>query len=299
MDFPDKWRDLEFDPFAIDLGPDLTLDFVLGYPHAANDVLVCEGRMRGKPIRFVLKYQRSPSAQFANEARILQQIESVIPRAPKLLHAVTDDSAEGRYLVVAFMDGVRLPGDLSGDNWASARQDLGPFLDEWARALSTVHSQHPAAALAPARKQHSLPIVSAENPSREWIEKTLRALESHPAQSKHRVFVHGDMHYANILWDQSQIVGLLDWEFAGLGWREFDVAWAIFPRQTQHFLLEISQIQRFIGAYENTAEIDQECIRWCFALIATHFLSQTSTWKDSDYHERVKRLVESWTKVWS
>ena len=42
--------------------------------------------------------------------------------------------------------------------------------------------------------------------------------------------------YANILWAGHHISGILDFELAGYGNKEFDIAWAVFRRPGQKFL---------------------------------------------------------------
>lgn len=64
-----------------------------------------------------------------------------------------------------------------------------------------------------------------------------------------KCFIHGDCHYANILWKNGQVSGLLDFEPAGHGSREYDLAWALVLRPGQGFLKTKEERQAVLDAY--------------------------------------------------
>lgn len=64
------------------------------------------------------------------------------------------------------------------------------------------------------------------------------------------VFCHGDFHYANVLWKDQHISAILDFELAGYGNRDFDIAWALFLRPGQRFLKTDKEQALFIKGYQ-------------------------------------------------
>ncbi len=65
----------------------------------------------------------------------------------------------------------------------------------------------------------------------------------------HTCFVHGDFHYANLLWKDGHISGILDFELAGIGDRDFDIAWALILRPGQKFMRTEEELREFIAGY--------------------------------------------------
>ena len=62
-------------------------------------------------------------------------------------------------------------------------------------------------------------------------------------------FIHGDFHYANILWRKEQISGILDYEYSGYGLKEQDIAWTLVLRPSQKFMDNIEDIKSFLAGY--------------------------------------------------
>lgn len=215
MKFPDQWRELSFDPFALDLGPNVFMDEVIGYPYAANDVLVCDGTVRGDSTQFVLKYERSRNADLGNEANVLRRLGNHFDLAPSLLVDGFDSGASDRFVVVSFLDGERLPRDLAGDAWGPAREDLFPYITDWARTLARIHAIPLAEPNAPTRKQQAFPGNVPGCPSEAAVAAIADRLRADPLKRSAPVLIHGDMHYANVLWNGSRVAGVVDWGFAG------------------------------------------------------------------------------------
>lgn len=94
-------------------------------------------------------------------------------------------------------------------------------------------------------------------------------------------FCHGDFHYANILWAEHQISGILDFELSGYGNREFDIAWAVFRRPGQKFLRTEAELQTFLNGYRQFGTCDAEAVKTYMAQCYVYFLQFCSD--DAEY----------------
>ena len=85
------------------------------------------------------------------------------------------------------------------------------------------------------------------------IELALRWLSLHEPPSHGRTLVHGDFRIGNLMVSQTDLVGVLDWEFAHIGDPAEDLAWLLirawrFGRDDQH-LGGIGDLEPFLAAY--------------------------------------------------
>ena len=63
--------------------------------------------------------------------------------------------------------------------------------------------------------------------------------------------------------------GVVDWEFAGRGWREQDLAWVLRARTA--FLNTPAERDALLQGYREHASYDEEALRWCEVLNYLHF----------------------------
>ena len=142
------------------------------------------------------------------------------------------------------------------------------------------------------RRQHHIPVVADGNPLPAEISDTAEWLRGNRPSPTTRVFVHGDYHYANLLWEGQSVSAILDWELCGMGWREFDLAWATTLRPSQTFLTTEAEVQAFLDGYRQLSDCDDRAFRWCRALIYCHFLSMRDTWDDEMYKRAAFSVIE-------
>ena len=55
---------------------------------------------------------------------------------------------------------------------------------------------------------------------------------------------------------------MLDLELAGLGDREYDLAWAIFRRPGQRFMTTEEEVRRYLEGYSRRGAFDAERLRY-------------------------------------
>ena len=258
---PAKWRET-CDPFALDFTR-FRLAEVLGYPHAGNDVFYVRGLLDGRETTAYLKVARQPGANIAQEVALLTQLHD--PVFPKVLD---HGASPAPWSLTEELPGQRL-SVLPGENEALASLS---YLEEYGAALAHLHTLHPD---APA--QADRPFYHPPTP--ELLQKlglsSMASYFAQPLPSGDTVFCHGDFHYANLLWQDGRISAILDFELAGYGCRERDVAWALFLRPGQKFLTTPQEEGLFLQGYRRFAPCNEALVRRYMAQFYVHFLRFT------------------------
>lgn len=272
MVHPQRWRET-CDPFALGYH-NFQLKEVMGYPHAGNDVFYVRGVANGSETTAYIKVARQKGANIENEVKILVQLDA--PVFPKVLDY---DRKHGRFSVTADMPGLRLSA-IVGDNRDVASLS---YMEEYGEALARLHQLKLSENPQTDRKFY-------HRPTEELLEKLNLSFLSNFFASKPKVgetvFCHGDFHYANILWKDHHISAILDFELAGYGNRDFDIAWALFLRPGQKFLMTKEERMRFIKGYQKHGDCNVEAVKYYMAQCYVYFLCFSAD--DTDYCEYVR-----------
>ena len=115
--------------------------------------------------------------------------------------------------------------------------------------------------------------------------------EKKPVSSA-KCFCHGDFHYANVLWENHHISAVLDFELAGYGNRDFDIAWAIFRRPGQKFMKTQEEVERFLQGYGKIGSFNRAAVFYYMAQCYVYFLQFQSN------EEEYKEFIRKWLKEW-
>ena len=258
MKHPGPWRDT-IDPFTLPYRSFKPLE-ILGYPHAGNDVFYVRGLYHGRQINAYIKAARQRGADIGNEISILSQLRS--PVTPPVVDFCLDGTP---FIVTQALPGERL-STIVGEN--SALESL-LYLEEYGAALARIHRLDVQAAHVKDRKFfHAPPDAVLEALEFENLKGLFPSAEE-PANT---CFCHGDFHYANILWAEHQISGILDFELAGYGNKEFDIAWSLFRRPGQKFLRTEAELQTFLKGYRQFGTCDTEAVKTYMAQCYVYFL---------------------------
>ncbi|OGR95456.1 MAG: hypothetical protein A2016_06160 [Elusimicrobia bacterium GWF2_62_30] len=253
-------------------------------------MFACSGSQHDREIDFYLKISRHCDADLSNEAAILVEMRRFGLPVPRVYSQGEHKGAA--YLALAAMPGERLSALLSGGSSRHYRERLPELLFGMGRMLGHIHSLPLLWRPVKLRRQHGLPKLSGENPLFKELQPVLKWLEGHIPERSKSVFVHGDYHYANVLWENEEISAVLDWELCGAGWREFDLAWATILRPSQQFLKTEKEVEAFLGGYRKAAQYDAEALRWCRKLGYCHFLNNKGTWRKKEYQEAALSALE-------
>lgn len=275
MHQPHPWRDT-VNPFKLPL-QDFALERVLGYPHAGNDVFYTEGMFRGERLRAYVKVERQNGADLENEAQTLALLPFSF--APRVLEYAKDPP---RCLVTAELPGKRL-SQIVGDN--EHLQSLA-YMAEYGRALAKFHALDLARPNVKPRRFFELPDHAFFK--KHGLEKSQAYLLEHPPEGASSCFVHGDCHYANVLWEGETVSAVLDYELSGTGMREFDLAWALVLRPGQKFLKTAKERERFLSGYAETQRFSMPALVYFFLLVSSHFYPLG----DEGYQKEIKRILD-------
>ena len=297
MRHPDRWRE------TIDLA---TLGFrnidileVMGYPHAGNDVFHVRVSFQGAETTAFIKVERQDGADIANEVSILSSLS--FPYCPKILDFSLD---QPRYIVTEEVPGERLSLIFANN----PDTNIKCFLSKQGVVLSELHALH--IHCDPVKDRRFFHIPSHGYCFEHGFEAEHEFLITNKPVNPQRCFVHGDFHYANILWRESEISCVLDYELSGIGIREFDMAWSVVLRPGQKFLTSMDDVESFLDGYDCRCDLrsighartrsgatlspldyresfSRASFYYYFIMIAVHF----SPLGDDEYKQHIKRLV--------
>lgn len=271
MKHPDKWRETA-DPFAIKFQR-FQLENILGYPHAGNDVFHVEGLWKGQRCRAYLKVQRQTGADIKREVEVLARLSR--KNTPEVLEWSVAPTC---WLLTKEAPGERL-STILGANEALESMN---YLPQYGYELAVLHSLNIEVPAVEDRRFFHLP---QEEHFLKWqLEDAARYLKNHKPEGESRTFVHGDFHYANLLWEEGQLSAILDWELAGRGIREFDMAWAVFRRPGQRFLGTWREVEAFLSGYAQTQTFSKRAFCWYYVLIAAWFFPMGDEKERGQWH---------------
>lgn len=154
--------------------------------------------------------------------------------------------------------------------------------------MADIHSLELDVGKAQERKFHKIPECLEYNSLKEicsWL------VQNKPPD-KQLCFIHGDHHYANLLWKDGEISGVLDWELSGIGNREFDLAWAFFVRSSalyRGFLCTQEEEDEILQGYSTKGEFIHSLYKYYKVQILSHLYTGKSisenykSWIESEF----------------
>lgn len=229
-----------------------------------NDVFYCRGRFHGRLNSFFLKISKESNGNLAHERAVLERLESSEVPVPRVLGFV------GTNREVLILEA--LPGSLIWDHIDPRRKLYShatalTYLEAYGACLAQIHN------LPADGPEHRRPrlydLMGEENISDDRFQRLVSWTRLRVPQFNIRTFVHGDLNTASVLLHDGRVTGVLDWEFAGLGWREYDLAWLLRARMT--FLNTDEEREAILKGYGRYACYDQEALRYCEVLNYLHF----------------------------
>lgn len=274
MKQPAKWRET-IDPFTINF-KHFKLIEVLGYPHAGNDVFHVRGEYQGESCSAYIKVERQTGANILNEVAVIGQLH--FPFIPQVLEY---SKTSPRYIITREMPGERL-STLLGANEGYKSLD---YMETYGNTLALLHQAEVDCADVVPRRFSERP--AHERVARFNLEFAEEFLINHPPTDQTKCFVHGDFHYANLLWLGGQISGVLDFELSGLGIREYDMAWAVLLREGQKFLKTTEERELFLKGYAKKHPFSRIAFDHYLVQIACHFFS----FGDEDYQADLMKII--------
>ncbi len=253
----ERFRKLVLEPERIPFAR-IRFKRILDYYPAGNDVMLCldeSGR------RFVLKLARHSDADFGNHARIAGALPELgMTRIQEVIEHGILGGVE--YLALSHACGYRISQEPERYD-----RDRKKHCARFGANLANIHGIELDAPAVRARKFHTPPPIG-ETLAAGQLVSWLRSNEPSAADA---CFIHGDHHNANVLWTDGDISCVLDWELAGRGDREFDLAWAIVARPGQAVFTSREEEDDILEGYSRIRAFDPGRYRYFKALILSHF----------------------------
>ena len=273
---PEKWRETR-DPFSLPY-KSFRLCKILGYPHAGNDVFHAKGFVGNEEVTVYIKAARRKDAAIKNDVEMMRAFP--FECVPEVIDC---GFGEIPFSVTRELPGRRL-SVIVGENeeMLSLR-----YMKKYGKALAKIHGiKNIDAKPVCERKFHLCPTL--EELEKAGFSSLAPFFERKPGESP-TVFCHGDFHYANILWQNEEISAILDFELAGFGNRDFDIAWAVALRPGQKFFRTEKELSLFLEGYSEFGNYNAKAVRYYMAQIYIHFLQFCQN--DKDYCEYVSRWL--------
>ncbi|WP_066505582.1 aminoglycoside phosphotransferase family protein [Abyssisolibacter fermentans] len=281
------WRKPVIDPKELPLSEEIKLISIDGYPHAGNDVFECTGMEHGEKIKFFLKVSRQLDSDIRNEVKILEVLKNTNIPVPQVIDSNIEYSFP--FIATLSIEGERLSTILYAFEKKERLVKSLNYMPVFGASLSKIHQLDIKWEQVKKRKFHELP-------SKEFYEKyelieAYSWLKENEPINKDLTFIHGDHHYANLLWCNGELKAVLDWELCGLGWKEFDIAWACILRPSQNFMKSAEEQEAFLEGYRSRGSYDRNSFNYCKVLIYSYFYEIGLKIKDQEYTEEVRKEI--------
>ena len=111
------------------------------------------------------------------------------------------------------------------------------------------------------------------------MEKKMDSVLSKLESNVLKLYLEGRSYY--------EISKILDWELSGIGWKEFDLAWALILRPSQTFMKTKEERDTFLEGYSANCSFDEEQLVYCMVMIYQHFYAIGKTLNDNEYMEYI------------
>lgn len=275
-----KYRELTIDLFSIQY-KNIKLKKIISYPPAGNDVVEAIADIKNKEENVYIKFERSKMANFETEYKHLKLL-SDINIFPKVIEfgSVNDK----KYIILEKIEGNRL-----SDIFKQDRKDKETYLKEYGKTLSQIHNiQNRGFDKAFQRPINEVP-KNYKN-SDEFSGKIIKYLEENKIEKDNKTFIHGDFHYANVLFKNKKVNGIIDLEYSGLGFKEQDIAWALILRPGQKFMDNIDDINLFLEGYRSKSDFEYDKFKWCYINGSIHFYLMN--YENEEYKQKIRKLIE-------
>lgn len=275
-----KYRELTIDLFSIQY-KNIKLKKIISYPPAGNDVVEAIVDIKNKEENVYIKFERSKMANFETEYKHLKLL-SDINIFPKVIEfgSVNDK----KYIILEKIEGNRL-----SDIFKQDKKDKEAYLKEYGKTLSQIHNiKNRGFDKAFQRPINEVP-KNYKN-SDEFSEKIIKYLEENKIEKDNKTFIHGDFHYANVLFKNKKVNGIIDLEYSGLGFKEQDIAWALILRPGQKFMDNIDDINLFLEGYRSKSNFEYDKFKWCYINGSIHFYLMN--YENEEYKQKIRNLIE-------
>ena len=229
-----------------------------------NDVYFCRGKYRNHPADFYVKVNENPPSYLSNEKNVLEALTSTFIPAPRVIWY---EKQKKEILVLEAVKGFLLWDYIDPRRQRYDKQKVLPYLSTYGEFLAKIHNLK--LKWEPQKRLKLYHLIGEQDLDDDRFVPLVSWLRNNEPVQKTQVFVHGDCNTASVIFDEDKISGIIDWEFAGLGWKEYDLAWIL--RARLNFLNTNAERQAILGGYKKVSTYDEETLQWCEVLNYLHF----------------------------
>lgn len=276
----EKYRELTIDLFSIQY-KNIKLKRIISYPPAGNDVVEAIADIKNKEENVYIKFEKSKMANFKTEYKHLNLLNDV-NLFPKVIEFGFVNNK--KYIILGKIEGDRL-----SDIFKQDKNDKKNYLKEYGKTLAQIHNIENREF----DKAFQRPINETPKNYKNYDEfsnKMIKYLEENDIEKNNKTFIHGDFHYANVLFKDKKVNGVIDLEYSGLGFKEQDIAWALILRPGQEFMDNIDDINLFLEGYKSKNNFEYNKFKWCYINGSIHFYLMN--YENEEYKEKLKNLIE-------
>jgi aminoglycoside phosphotransferase (APT) family kinase protein len=229
-----------------------------------NSVYFCKGRFRGEFVEAFLKIADRAAQSLENERSMLDRLRSSDIPVPSV---IASGQRSKPFLLLSKIPGVMLWDRIDPRRPHYERSAVLKNLRAYGALLARIHALEfdcPAQ-----RRARFEGLIGEENVADAQFKTLVAWIDQNRPERTERTFVHGDFNTGNVLLDADAVSGVIDWEFAGLGWKEYELAWAL--RARIHFMNSEAEREAILSGYQTTGRFDAGQLRWCEVLNYLHF----------------------------
>lgn len=229
-----------------------------------NDVFFCKGEFDGRSICAYVKVSKNRRLSLSNECSVLTALQITGIPVPKVIWY---GGKSNEVLVVEAVVGDMIWDYIDPRRKLYHRDKALRYLRAYGECLAQIHSLDID---WPQQKRPRLyGLIGEETVDCDRFKRLVSWIQSNNVVSPERVFVHGDFNTAGVLFSDDTISGVINWEFAGSGWREYDLAWTLRARSS--FLNTEQERWAILDGYRQGSDYDDDALRWCEVLNYLHF----------------------------
>jgi len=235
------------------------------------DVFLLEVKEGTKINKFVVRTEGLPTSENTVETEfyLLKSISNKqVPTAEAFYFDNSCEILDKPFMVMSFLEGTIF----------EPKESEFSFLEIMAKQLIRIH-QTDIAYLPelPLRTDPLDGLISYLPKESRWDELSslIKGLNKEIFEGE-KVFLHGDFWLGNLLWKDSLIVGILDWEYAAIGDPLSDLAIACLEVRYE---VGIEGIEIFKHTYSNFLDIDEYRLSLWLIFVASSTLHFINEWK--------------------
>jgi len=232
----------------------------------SNLVYNCKGFIDTDEAEFYIKKRKKKKSLLSNEHEILQKLKNYNIPVPKVLWYINNELEE--HLGLEKITGIPLWEFIDPRRKLYDQKKVTAYLTAYGEMLGKIHKidlKHPLQRRIKLYSYDDLRVTDNID-----LNRVIDWLDSNKPEHSEYVFTHSDFNLANVLFSEDRINGIIDWEWAGTGWKEYDLAWIL--RERIAFTNTIQEREAILKGYCSSNDFNPKTLKWCEVLNYLHWI---------------------------